>query len=273
MKSQGVENAVSRVFNVVRAAAGAGARMRVRSQQICAVFGKERATDNKRARITRQAILRLPSMLGVAAASLVATQASYAEDSASTAFLLELTTLSVGSFSTLDQARRDGRYGVAEAEIVRIWPERTDGVWLFQEQALLGESAAKIDHAMKARPYFLRVVHSVETAPGVVTRTVHRLKDPARALGAWKLKAPLAGLSPADLEPSECSIVVERIAEKFWRSTSAKCPNAYKGAAYAVSLGVSIDGQYANWDRGFAVDGTLVWGPASGGYVFKKVKR
>lgn len=58
----------------------------------------------------------------------------------------------------------------------------------------------------------------------------------------------------------------------MWRSTSEKCPNAYKGAAYALSLGFAIDGQYANWDRGFAADGKHVWGPATGGYIFTRVK-
>ncbi len=209
------------------------------------------------------------SCLAILAGSVAAANAAEAPK---VDYLAELTAMTVGSFSTIEHAKRDARYGVAEAEIVRIWPARTDGVWLYQEQALLGESAAKFDRSLKAKPYFLRVIHSVETAPGVVTRTVHRLKNPAAALGAWKTKTPLAGLLPDDLEASECTISVERVAEKFWRSTSARCPNAYKGAAYAVSMGVTVDGQYANWDRGFAADGTHVWGPASGGYIFKRVK-
>jgi hypothetical protein len=205
-------------------------------------------------------------------ASLCFVQDAVASDPSSASHLPELTAMTVGSFSTVDQAQRDSRYGVAEAEIVRIWPERTDGVWLYQEQSLLGETAASADPAMKAKPYFARVIHSVETESGVVMRTVHRLKDPQKALGAWKKASPLKGLTPKDLLPSECSITVERVAEKFWRSTSAKCPNAYRGAAYAISLGVTVDGQYANWDRGFTADDKHVWGPATGGYIFKRVK-
>lgn len=182
--------------------------------------------------------------------------------------LEESSAMTVGSFTTIDQARRDSRYGVAESEIVRIWPDRKDGHWFYQEQALLGETAATIDPAMKEKPYFARVIHSVEASPGVVMRAVHRLKDPSSAKGAWRSKTPLAGLSDADLLPSECMIRVERIAEKMWRSTSEKCPNSYKGASYALSLGVSTEDRYANWDRGFAADGTRVWGPASGGYIF-----
>ena len=202
----------------------------------------------------------------IAAAFAIEAHAFAAEPGA--AYLEELSALSVGSFTTRAQAERDSRYGVAEAEIVRIWSERDDGVWLYQEQALLGETAAAVDPAMKDAPYFARVVHSVEIAPGVVRRTVHRLKDPAAAKGAWRAAAPLSGLSPDDLLPSECAIVATRVAEKFWRSESEKCPNAYKGAAYAQSLGVVVEGAYANWDRGFTADGSLVWGPASGGYIF-----
>lgn len=187
---------------------------------------------------------------------------------ASAGELDELTRLSVGSFTTAAQSARDERYGVAEAEIVRIWPERADGVWLYQEQAFLGDAPASADRAMKDRPYFARVVHTVEVAPGVVERFVHKLKDPAAAQGAWKRPAPLAGLDPDDLESSECRIVATRVAEGFWRSESDRCPNAYKGAAYALSLGVITDGAYANWDRGFDASDAVVWGPVSGGYVF-----
>ncbi|MBY0422223.1 MAG: chromophore lyase CpcT/CpeT [Parvularculaceae bacterium] len=218
-----------------------------------------------------RALSRTPRLF-IGAALATSLGAANAADAPKQGYLGELTAITVGTFSTLEHAQRDARYGVAEAEIVRVWPDRQDGVWLYQEQALIGESAATVDAAMKAKPYFLRVIHSVETAPGVVTRTVHRLNDPSKALGAWKSKTPLAGLSPADLADSECTITVERVAEKFWRSTSAKCPNAYKGASYAISMGVAVDGQYANWDRGFAADQTHVWGPATGGYIFKRVK-
>lgn len=206
----------------------------------------------------------------VAAAAFAAMIGLTAASAAETFYLDELISISVGSFTTRTQAERDPRYGVAEAEIVRVWPERTDGRWLYQEQAFLGESARKIDPAMKDKPYFARVIRSVEVSPGVVERSVYKLKAPKKAQGAWKTEAPLAGLSPDDLLPSECGIRVERVAEKMWRAQSEDCPNAYKGATRAVSLGIILDGRYANWDRGFDADGAQVWGPDSGGYIFVK---
>ncbi|MEM9169127.1 MAG: chromophore lyase CpcT/CpeT [Pseudomonadota bacterium] len=205
-------------------------------------------------------------MAAVAALAMLAACAVRAEDGAS--YIDELADLSVGSFTTAAQSARDDRYGVAEAEIVRIWPDRDDGLWLYQEQAYLGDQPGAVDLAMKNRPYFARVVRSVETAPGVVRRTVHKLKRPDAAVGAWRDAAPLANFGPDDLEPSECAIVAERVADGFWRSESEKCPNTYKDADYALSISVATRDRYANWDRGFTNGGTHVWGPRSGGYIF-----
>ena len=95
-----------------------------------------------------------------------------------------------------------------------------------------------------------------------------KLKDPAFAVGAWRETAPLESLTVDDLEDSECAITATRIAENMWRSESDQCPNGYKGAAYALSLGIILEGRYANWDRGFDTNGAQVWGPESGGYIF-----
>lgn len=183
----------------------------------------------------------------------------------------ELTAISTGSFSTLQHAIENPGYGVAEAEIVEIWPGQADDeIWFYQEQAFLGETPETIDPAMKARPYFARVIRSVETEPGIVRRSVYKLKKPEMAAGRWKDAAPLERLSPEDLRPSECDITFIRIAHNFWRSESQKCPNLYKGAEYAISLGVVTSGAYANWDRGFDANGSVVWGPKKGGYVFQR---
>lgn len=200
-------------------------------------------------------------------AALLCSSAAVADDHGD--YHAELLALSLGSYTTLEHAESDDRYGVVEAEIVRIWPDRKDGYWLYQEQAFLGQTPDAIDMSNKDKPYLVRVIHSVEVEPGVVRRTPHRVKDQAAILGAWREETPLSALSPEDLEPVQCSLTVTRIAEKYWTSKSESCPNAHRGASYALSLGVKHDGGYANWDRGFTDDGDHVWGPASGGYIFK----
>ncbi|HRW89883.1 MAG TPA: CpcT/CpeT family chromophore lyase, partial [Flavobacteriales bacterium] len=62
--------------------------------------------------------------------------------------LAELASWMTGSFSSAAQAEADTNYYAIELEMARIWPERTDGVWLYVEQAV----AAK-----KEKPYRQRV--------------------------------------------------------------------------------------------------------------------
>lgn len=181
----------------------------------------------------------------------------------------ELLALSLGSFTSIEQSARDNRYAVVESEIVRIWPDREDGYWFYQEQALLGQTPDNVDRSIKDKPYLVRVIHSVEVEPGVFRRTPHKLKNPAATLGAWRTEAPLSNVSLDDLVPVACSLTLKRVAENYWISQSEPCPNAYKGASYALSLGVKHEGGYANWDRGFTEAGEHVWGPATGGYIFK----
>lgn len=215
----------------------------------------------------------LRTLPGAARAAILAAllAAALCSTSARAQFHEELTALTKGSFTTLEHARTTDGYGVAEAEIIEIWRDDDPSqAWFYQEQAFLGISADKIDPAQKDKPYFARVIRSVETAPGVVSRSVHKIKAPERVRGAWRDGAAFAALSPDDLERSECALTVTRIAKNFWRAESEKCPNDYKGAAYARSFSIVTDGAFANWDRGFDENDALVWGPATGGYVFQR---
>jgi hypothetical protein len=89
---------------------------------------------------------------------------------------------SIGRFSSLAQHRSDPRYDEVEAVIVPIWPERTDGLWLYQEQAVLTRPGmARVD-ALKA-PYFQRIGQVTEATDGTLRRANFSLKNPARFIG------------------------------------------------------------------------------------------
>lgn len=178
----------------------------------------------------------------------------------------EYAALMVGSFSSARQAASDPRYDVVEAHIVRIWPDRTDGVWLYQEQALLGRAGA-VDASARRRPYFQRIVHLQEVGPGLVRTTTYPIVAPERLVGAWR--------SPERIEPdalgaSGCTGLASRIGEGFWRGENADCPNSYRGAVRVTSQSLRTADAYANWDRGWNAAGEQVWGPSSGGYVFDR---
>lgn len=178
----------------------------------------------------------------------------------------EYAELLIGSFSSERQARTDARYDVVEARVVRIWPERSDGVWLYQEQALLGGANA-IDPSARSRPYFQRIVHLQDIGPGMVRTTTYPMLRPERFVGAWR--AP-ESIGADALGGGGCAGIATRVAAGFWRGENLDCPNAYRGAVRVTSHSLRTAQSYANWDRGWNIEGEQVWGPADGGYVFDR---
>jgi hypothetical protein len=175
-----------------------------------------------------------------------------------------------GRFSSAEQHAADSRYDLVEVGITRIWPERRDGVWLYQEQAIISAPGTTPDAARK-RPYFQFVARVVEIAPGVLRRDNFRVKDGARWLNLVPGDARLASLTPDDLAPASCHNRLERIASGVFVGGTESCTNAFRGAVMMESRSVTTPDAYVNWDRGFAADGTRVWGPVGGGYIFKRL--
>ena len=199
----------------------------------------------------------------IAAGLLAAPGSAAAEDAA-----LELLSLSAGSWTSRDQSSAPG-YDWVESETVRILTERPDGVWLYQENAVLGASAGEAPRpGAKDRPYFQVVIQLRSLGPGEVLATTYRLAGPEAASGARGIWAsPGRAFDPGWIGETACMNRMHRVAEGFWQGT-AECPNTYKGAVKVDSRSIRTRAAYVNWDRGFDAAGRLVWGPATGGYVF-----
>lgn len=176
-----------------------------------------------------------------------------------------------GTFSSVAQHRADPAYDEAEARIVRIWPERRDGVWLYQEQVIVNRPGLSPGEARR-RPYFQFVARVVALAPGVFRRDNYRVADAK----AWLLVGPgdarLARLSPTDLQPASCHNRIEAAATGYYVGRTESCANAYKGAVRMESLSLATPELYVNWDRGFDAQGRQIWGPQRGGYVFRRMR-
>lgn len=170
--------------------------------------------------------------------------------------------LMTGTFSSRDQAAQDHRYEAYQITAGPIWPTRADGPWLYLEQA----AAEKPD-----APYRQRVYHLTDLGDGAVRVDMFTLKAPRQAQGAQANAGAM--IAQGDLEPLPgCDLTFRRGADGIWRGTTrdTDCRNTYKNSAYMVSR-AEIDGAgWMNWDRGFGADGALVWGPAAGGYQFKR---
>ncbi len=169
-----------------------------------------------------------------------------------------------GSFSSAAQSAADPDFRDIRLHMAPIWPERTDGVWLYVEQAV----AATPDQPYRQRVYRLRQLDA-----GHFESQVFELADPARAVGAWRLPRPLAELGPDHLEERVgCAIQLRWAGDAFVGSTrDRQCASELRGATWASSEVTLTADRLLSWDRGFDAAGEQVWGAVTGGYVFDRV--
>ena len=111
-------------------------------------------------------------------------------------------------------------------------------------------------------PYRQRVYHVTRAR----TRAFRNpgLHPPRSHRGDRRVAAedPLTDLSSDDLDEREgCAILLRRRDETFVGSTLASlCTSTLRGASYATSEVVITPDGMISWDRGFADDGSQVWG-------------
>jgi len=171
----------------------------------------------------------------------------------------------VGSFSSEEQAAADTDFLDIRLEMVQIWPERTEGRWLYVEQA----SALTLD-----QPYRQRVYRLYQRDDTTLVSAVYDLNEPLRLAGAWRTPASFDFLTPDSLIVRVgCAIVLHPRGDTVYVGSTVdrECLSDHRGAAYATSE-VRISETYLyTWDRGLDSAGTQVWGAEKGGYMFKKL--
>jgi CpeT protein len=183
---------------------------------------------------------------------------------------LEFAELATGSWSSEAQSRSE-TYDWVESETVRIMADRTDGVWLYQENAVIGASPDEVRQpSAKDAPYFQVVIQLRALGSSSVHTTTYRLETAdvrAGARGIWR--KPHRAFDPTWIGSVACMGVMHRVADGYWQG-AAECPNGYKGGVRVDSRSVRTPDTYVNWDRGFDAEDRLVWGPGPGGYIFKR---
>lgn len=171
-----------------------------------------------------------------------------------------------GTYSSAAQAASDPEFKVIELHMTPIWSARSDGAWLYVEQA-----AAEARDA----PYRQRVYQLAEAStPGRVESRVFELPgDPLSFAGAWRDPSRLDVLTPASLVPRQgCTVVVARLPDGTWSGSTLgdRCRSTLRGASYATSEVTISAHELRSWDRGFDAEGKQVWGAVKGPYRFLK---
>ena len=172
-----------------------------------------------------------------------------------------------GSFSSAEQAAADSDYYDIRLEMVPIWREHSEGIWIYVEQAM----ASSLDKPYRQRVYFLTQIGDTAFKSEVFTfRT-----NPLQYAGEYKKEIPFDGLGPEILAEREgCAIYLDYDGKgAFVGSTRDPiCHSNLNGARYATSeVRLTVTELYS-WDRGFNAVKQQVWGAEKGGYIFKKIK-
>lgn len=179
----------------------------------------------------------------------------------------EVVKLLTGEFTSAAQAAADSskEYKDIHLSIAPAWTDRTDGHWLYVEQAV----ATAHD-----RPYRQRVYHVVPGADGAVISEVWLLPgDNARFVGEYKKAKPLEGLTPQDLRRMEgCEVRLTRTAPQRYEGSTPdrSCRSAREGAVFTTSIVTLTAEGIDSWDRGWDEAGLQVWGALSGPYKFRR---
>ena len=180
--------------------------------------------------------------------------------------LTKLVAAMSGSFSSQQQAKSDTAYHDVRLHMIPIWMDRTDGRWLYVEQA----AAENMD-----KPYRQRIYNLTQISDSTFRSMVFALPDPLQYAGAWEMPDLLNGLEPGSLKEREgCDVILKQQGEEIYvgSTESLRCGSSLRGAAYATSIVLIMKNQIYSWDRGFDIEGKQVWGATEGGYIFKRIQ-
>ncbi|MBU1219964.1 hypothetical protein KKF34_04175 [Myxococcota bacterium] len=173
-----------------------------------------------------------------------------------------------GYFSSEAQAATStDQYHVdVRLHMVRIWPERMDGYWIYVEQAYATDLA---------NPYRQRVYNVYESGSGWED-LIYALASPQSYVGGWENPDDFEELTPEnDLilkENCGLSFSWDEEEQNFYGSTSGnECTASIPGVAYLTSESRIAETFFTSWDLGYNDQGTIVMGPYSP-YIFDKLE-
>jgi hypothetical protein len=167
-----------------------------------------------------------------------------------------------GEFTSEAQHAKDTNFLNVRMTITPIWVKRTDGFWLYIEQAVSGN---------EERPYRQRVYKLSEPQKGQYMSSVFSLNHPQRYVNMPEL---LDFIAPDSLiEKEGCAVILQKDFKLFIGSTRAvTCPSELRNASYATSEISISKKELSSWDRGYDSNGKQVWGSVRGPYRFEKMK-
>lgn len=177
--------------------------------------------------------------------------------------LEQLTDWMTGEFDSSEQAAEDSSYYNITLKMTRIWPDKTNGIYIYVEQAV----ASTPDEPYRQRVYFLSQIDEFN-----FSSDIYELKEPEKYIGTWQNAEDWSDSNVFDLKYKEgCTVFLNYDGFQYTGQTNkGACSSSLRGAAYATSEVVMLPSQLTSWDRGYDASDKQVWGAEKGPYIFKK---
>ena len=170
-----------------------------------------------------------------------------------------------GSYNSEEQSQNDSDYYNILLEMKKIWTNRSDGYWLYVEQAVA---------ETKDQPYRQRIYHLV-FEDNIIKSIIYSLRDEKKFIGGWKNTEIFYDLDPDSLQKRiGCEVIIKWLNENTFIGSTVenKCTSNMRGASYATTEVTITNNMVLSWDRGYNDKDEQVWGAVKGGYIFKKIK-
>lgn len=170
-----------------------------------------------------------------------------------------------GEYSSEAQSKEDTSYFNIYLAMYPIWTDRTDGKWLYVEQAM----AAK-----REKPYRQRIYQIKKGENNEVISVIYTFENPLEYANAHQNKELLQKLTFDKISSKVgCEVYMNATKNGFEGGTKGLgCASNLRGASYTTTQIKMENNTLISWDRGFFIDGKQAWGAEKGGYIFVKQK-
>lgn len=170
-----------------------------------------------------------------------------------------------GEYSSEAQSKKDTSYFNIYLAMYPIWTDRTDGKWLYVEQAM----AAK-----REKPYRQRIYQIKKGENNEVISVIYTFENPLEYANAHQNKEILQKLTFDKITSKVgCEVYMKPTKNGFKGGTKGQgCASNLRGASYTTTEIKLEKDKLISWDRGFFTDGKQAWGAEKGGYIFIKQK-
>lgn len=169
-----------------------------------------------------------------------------------------------GTFTSQAQHAADTTYGNDTIHCKRIWHDRSDGAWFYQEY---------IDGNASQRPAIQQVYNIRRIEQGMIELAIYRMKRPEPFIGGWKDTTLLAALLPGDLVKRRgCEIFLQAdYGQYIGKTMGMACAGNVRGVRYTTTdLSVKHD-RLSLWERGYDAANEQVTGGTAGPQIFLRI--